>query len=448
MAKVLIFAFALTIYVLSATRVANNQQEKPEYNIIGYNYDMENTLSVRAVPGEDPECIRRRAESTQISVKCPGVCKPFDPLTLPGEYAECAPTAQFGCVLEPCDAFNPNLGFSCSLNKTYFRDDLTVCQGQDVFFENANIDKFGEITFNIDISAPPVQTDLYVLADTTGSMNEAIGTAVLKARDLVKVFGDRENVAFGVGRYEDERDLDSGFGHMLKISKDDRQVIRTIRKWRTVDGQDVEEANLVALYRIATEDRIGWRQGARRFVVYFGDAPGHEPTCYNGMPITRQTVIDAMNKKNITVVAVNFGDLDMAPRSWPINGCGGSKGAPAGQATAITSATGGAIVSSNDQSKLIELIEKALSLVIRTYNVDDTDCRDKLDSVHTPPFPLVLQPLQKASVKHTIRIKPDVCTTDPKGFFCEYTYTERGANIFGGTQFQFLEIDGCKTREL
>lgn len=441
-----IFNIGIVAAATVHSAVGKSVQRGAAYRSIGYEYSpFEDKPSLHADADDSEECNYREMESQVLNIKCPDVCKPYNNLTFPSEFAECAPLAQFGCSHSECTTVDSELGFSCQLDKLRLENENIVCQGSKVLFEEIDIVRFGEVTFNIDISAPPVQTDLYFLADTTGSQNEAIATAVLKARDMVKVFGDRENVAFGVGHYEDERDLDGGFEHQLKITTDTREAIRAIRRWRTGDGQDIEEANLVALYRIAMnkDSEIGWRQGSRRFIVYFGDSPGHEPTCdSSGKAITRDVVIDALQEKGITVVAVNFGDLDAEVRSFPITGCGGATGAPSGQATDITDATGGAVVSSNDQTQLIALIKQALSLVIRKYEVISENCDPFMESRHNPALPLILRPLDKAQVKNSIKIKPNVCEED-NSFNCEYVYKESGANIQGGVQFQFPLINGC-----
>lgn len=438
LAAVLCVSFAANISIKSVQRGA-------EYKVIGHDFSSVLKSKVAQSIDDDTEvCEFREAQSISIFFNCPDVCKPFDPETFVDEFAQCAPLGQFGCSRVPCSTEDLSPGFNCELNKTAVENDKIVCQGSKVIFDEINIEKFGEITFTVDVSAPPVQTDLYFLADTTGSMNEAIGTAVRKARDMVKVFGDRPNVAFGVGHYEDERDLDGGFEHQFSISEDTRLAIRAIRRWRTGDGQDVEEANLVALYRIATKDNIGWRQGSRKFVVYFGEYPGHEPTCDDsGRIINRETVIEALNEKNITVVAVNFGNLDDAVRSWPIAGCGGKTGSSVGQTTTITAATGGAVVSSNDQSQLVSLIENALRLVTRKYDVDASSCDDFLTLTHNPTLPIVLAPLQKAQIKSALKINEFICDAKDPGFACDLTYTESGANILGGVAYSFADVIGC-----
>src|SRR5206468_11724265 len=68
---------------------------------------------------------------------------------------------------------------------------------------------------------------------------------------------------------------------------------------------------------------FAWRPGSTRVIAWFGDAPGHDPSGTATLP----TTIAALLAQNIRVIAVNVGDLDGF-----------------GQATAITSATGGVLL--------------------------------------------------------------------------------------------------------
>ena len=96
-------------------------------------------------------------------------------------------------------------------------------------------------------------------------------------------------------------------------------------------GDDRAEANLVGLYKVAKNSGIGWREDSRKVLVYFGDEPGHEPTCNSGISrLTRTNVIEELKFQNITVVAMSVGANNL---NGPTDafGCGES-GAGAGQA--------------------------------------------------------------------------------------------------------------------
>lgn len=433
-------------------RALNQQQDEsqPEYKSIGLEYS--DSLHSQSTRQADDACSERASGSFFKYGDCPNVCKAFNPATLALDFQACAPYLQYGCTMQGCDDFLPGLGFSCKLDGDLVASKpITVCPGDKVLFEEINIEEFHTLSYKIDLSAPPVKTDLYILADTTGSMSGAISTARNKASDLTGVFGDREHVAFAVGNYRDENDAahsgpgyKSGFKHQLSFTEDKALAQEKIKEWSTssrYNGGDGPEANLVALYKIATDSSIGWRKNSRKFVVYFGDISGHEPTCVEGLTIDRQTVIDAMKKRGITVVAVNFRNIDQAPTSYPSSGCGGKTKSGAGQATDITTSTGGSIASSSDQRKLIELIEVALNNVKRTYDVDSSDCDSQITHSHTPALPLELLTGEKSTVENKITLKDSICAAG--SFACEFKYTESGEYIKGGASFEFVKVTGC-----
>ena len=391
-------------------------------------------------------CEVRKSKANFVYGPCDNVCTKYNPMTFVSEFSKCAAQQSRGCVLEQCSEPGEERAFSCQLNRTLIEEATLICPGDKIVFDKVDVNNFGTITYNIDLDAPPVQTDVYLVADSTGSMGSAIRTAQSKAKDIVGLFGSRGNVAFGVGEYKDEEELSNGFRNIQAVTEDDGMVEAGINKWVASGGLDSDEANLIALHQIATQDTIGWRQGARRFVVLFGDYPGHEPTCALGFPVDRYSLVEELNKKNITVVMVDFSSLDSrAPVSFPQrSGCGGKKGAPNKQASYITEETGGAVVPSRDQKKIVELIEKALSSVKRKYDVIEDKCAPFLNSIHNPLLPLYLNPRESTVVKNSITLKKEnICSTKDRGFVCEYIYTERGAYIEGGVGLDFVEVRGC-----
>lgn len=443
-------AAGLSLFVVISTLChshALEQNERPEKNnqdpipyiVVGKEYS-ENIASVRTIT----TTCETKPRSTIKYGPCEQKCVKFESATFPNEFAKCARTLGNGCLHSPCSQHVPDLGFSCELNRTLIEEITFVCPQDKIVFDSIDVNTFGEVTFNIDLNAPPVQTDVYLLADNTGSMSTAIKTAKERATQFFRIFGTRRDISFGVGSYKDETELTDGFQHQQTISEDDASVERAIDEWQASGGGDIDEANLIALYKVATLDEIGWRQGARRFVVMFGDVPGHEPSCKLGKVIDRQAVVDALKEKGITVVMVNFGNIDSPRSSFPQTGCDGKTTAPTGQATFITEETGGSIVSSRDQTKLVQLVEDALRSVIRRYDVDESECVANINSVHTPSLPLELEPSESTVVQNTISLKKDaICGGPDRKFSCDYIYTESGAFIRGGVSLEFVNVMGC-----
>lgn len=51
-----------------------------------------------------------------------------------------------------------------------------------------------------------------------------------------------------------------------------------VNAWAAAGGGDWPEAQLHALHRVATQPSIAWRTSSIKIVVWFGDAPGHDPS--------------------------------------------------------------------------------------------------------------------------------------------------------------------------
>ena len=82
------------------------------------------------------------------------------------------------------------------------------------------------------------------------------------------------DVAYGVGEYKDVGDP---FVYRLNqdITTDTAAVQTGINAWVASGGGDWPEAQLYALYQVA--NTVAWRPGSTRIIIWFGDAPGHDP---------------------------------------------------------------------------------------------------------------------------------------------------------------------------
>eukprot|EP00737_Agarophyton_chilense_P003692 gb/GEZJ01004388.1/.p1 GENE.gb/GEZJ01004388.1/~~gb/GEZJ01004388.1/.p1 ORF type:complete len:533 (-),score=42.70 gb/GEZJ01004388.1/:618-2189(-) len=377
----------------------------------------------------DPSVCEEKTSSSVFTFgKCPSECTPFSA----GLFGECAGLVQFGCSLEMCAS-----GFTCNLRKD-LTDEFVVCPGDKVVFENVTIDSLQEVSFKLDLRAPPLKTDMYMLSDGTGSMSVAISTAKERALEIMNVFGSRPNVRFGVGMFRDENDPNYGFTNQQSITDNKDLVTAAINAQSAVGGGDVDEANLVALYKIATDPSIGWREGSRRILLYFGDYPGHEPTCISGgTRLDRNSVIDALNSAFITTIAINFGKMDIVPSRY---GCS-SGSAGSGQTTAITTSTNGSVLTETDQSKLVEGIETLIEGLPRILDVDGSECAAQMTFTHTPALPTIFTSDAVTTVTNTFSVKSSICET--KGAFdCNFRYTESGGDL-DAANLEFVNIQGC-----
>jgi hypothetical protein len=240
----------------------------------------------------------------------------------------------------------------------------------------------------ISVTIPPSGTapkaDVYLLADTTGSMSAVLESVAAASNAIISdpAFAGFD-VAWGVGNYRDFP-VDDGvhnsyaFAHQLSPSTSLPDATTAIGSWVAAEGSDTSEGQLFALDRVANESAIGWRADSKRIVVWIGDAPGHDPICASltglGFDITEATSTAALSAAAITVVAIgtNTGlaaDLDGDPgaSASDYTGLGCVPAGTAGQATRIAAATGGSYTSglspADVVAQLVGLIKTAISSV-------------------------------------------------------------------------------------
>ena len=203
-------------------------------------------------------------------------------------------------------------------------------------------------------AAPAPLFDVYFLADTTGSMTNILDTVKLGASNILTTLaGMFPNMAFGVGNYKDFLTGDPfAFQHQQALTVSQAPVQAAINAWNASGGgADAPEAQFFALDQIATNPVIGWRAGATRIVVWFGDAPGHDPICAGlpGVPtaINEAILTSHLQAAGIRILAISTNTgvangLDGLPTQppYPCPGTGST-----GQGTRLAAATGGAFTS-------------------------------------------------------------------------------------------------------
>jgi Integrin beta chain VWA domain len=115
-----------------------------------------------------------------------------------------------------------------------------------------------------------------VIDAVKGKVNEIIDELRGKASDV------GTDLCLGAGDYKDT-DHSYIFKNQQAITHDTEKVTDAIKKWKTSSGSTIAEGQLYALDQLAEPlanpegGSIGWRSGAKRIVVWFGDAPGHDP---------------------------------------------------------------------------------------------------------------------------------------------------------------------------
>lgn len=241
----------------------------------------------------------------------------------------------------------------------------------------AECTRFDErITVTIPISGTNPKADVYLLADTTGSMEAVLdavkaGAAAIVGNTALAAY----DVAYGVGNYRDFPVGAAGyaFEHQQSPTNALVDVQNAINLWNAADGNDTPEAQLWALEQIATDPAIGWRPDAKRIVVWFGDAPGHDPICAaisgGATDVTEGSATAALQAAAITVVSVSTttgvaGGLDGDPTIGAIDYVGCIPGGAPGQATRISAATGGSATAGVDATMIVSTLSALIAAAV------------------------------------------------------------------------------------
>jgi hypothetical protein len=198
------------------------------------------------------------------------------------------------------------------------------------------------------------RADIFFLADTTGSMGSAIGAVQASAVGLLGSLAGLGDIAFGVGEYKDLTTAGDAFDYRLNtnITNVAATVTAGIGAWVAGGGGDLPEQFIYALSHVATD--TAWRAGAKRIVVWFGDATSHDPSgaLSPGGAVTLAGAIAALNlAPGTTVEAIDVGAMDGL-----------------GQATAITGATGGTLFSGISQAAIVAAITTAIGTAFANYS--------------------------------------------------------------------------------
>lgn len=222
------------------------------------------------------------------------------------------------------------------------------------------------------------KADVYLLADTTESMHPIIGM-VQGGIDTIIQSLPGFDVAWGVGNYKDfptPTPNPYAFRHQLAPTPDLTAVGTAVGTWSAADGSDIPEGQLYALTQIATDPAIGWRADSKRILVWFGDAPGHDPICTaisGTADITEGSATLALQNAAITVVAVSTdtgtpGALDGDPTAINFDYGVCTIGGTPGQATRIAGATGGSHTTGVDPTTIVATLISLISAAVQSIN--------------------------------------------------------------------------------
>jgi len=217
------------------------------------------------------------------------------------------------------------------------------------------------------------KADIYFLADTTGSMSGSLNAVKTSINNIITSLNATGNdLNYGVGNYKDFPNDSYAFQNQQNITSNTANVTAAVNNWIAGGGSDLPEGQLYALDQIA-QTSIGWRPGSKRIVVWFGDAPGHDPICssISGLPynITEASVIAKLNSLNISVISISTTGsigLNGTPVTGNYTSC--TNAGTSGQATRISSQTGGQTYNGINAAALAVTITNSILLSLSTIN--------------------------------------------------------------------------------
>jgi hypothetical protein len=273
------------------------------------------------------------------------------------------------------------------------------------------------VTKTVETTKLPPASDFLFLADTTGSMGPSIADVKANAQLIINAIeaAGAADARYAVANY---RDTTAAFAcnYLDELDTDFTNAagaIAAINTWAvgttsTTAGCDLPEAQLYALHQAATSELgLSWRTGAEKFIIWFGDAPGHEPIC-NALPgysdahasITEASATADLVSRGAHVIAVSVvggagqPGLDADPKPTSISyppPCAADETGTAGQATRIAAATGGVILVNPPGSSVAVTIIAALNALppVPVTVTPVATCDAGLTASFTPPSQVV-----------------------------------------------------------
>ena len=181
------------------------------------------------------------------------------------------------------------------------------------------------------VTTPPIppKPDIVLLVDKTGSMGGELANVKANFSSIVSsVKAVQPDAQFAVAAYCDFGDAAPAFQLFSNLTADATALDTAINDVNLCDGGDTEEAQLNALWEIGDGgDAVTFRPDSSRIVVWYGDNPGHDPSGGH----TEADATASLTGVEAKVLAISTGAA---------NNLDGT-----GQATRITDATGGDLLS-------------------------------------------------------------------------------------------------------
>ena len=218
--------------------------------------------------------------------------------------------------------------------------------------------------------------DVFFLADNTGSMSAEIDEVKAKAQAILDALAGNDprfqnvNMQWGVGRFSDDQIANPGAPgyELLQPITDDKTLVENgINQWNSSWGA-YAESSFWAIQQVATDgdgtprypphpsvatgQATGWRDGAAKVIVVFGDEPSHQES------INEKELREILEATGAKVSLIDSGDLDGGTSSTSWDGTSGFQ--LPGAAQEIADGTSGAYILLIDTSQMVDAIMNAV----------------------------------------------------------------------------------------
>jgi hypothetical protein len=227
--------------------------------------------------------------------------------------------------------------------------------------QTSSITKTVTITAGAPTSTP---VDVLFLTDTTGSMSPSIAAVQSQFSGIVSDLSSYGSVNFGTAQYKDVGDTPV-FELTQNLTSSASSVQTALNSYTANGGGDLPESGLYSLDQAASS--TSWRPGSARFIIWTGDAPSHDKL----FGVDASTALAALNAENIHVIGISQPSgpgLDAAASGSQTAQAGDLPDATAGQATFITSGTGGQYFPTASASDIETIVKNAIGSTFAHYS--------------------------------------------------------------------------------
>lgn len=221
---------------------------------------------------------------------------------------------------------------------------------------------------------PPLP-DVVLLVDSTGSMGTTITNIKTNLESVITAVTHLQPTAqFAVASFGDIEDP-IPFAVKQQLTSNIIDLKNAVNSLTASGGGDLPEDWINALFQIST-GAITFRAGSSRIIVLVSDAPSHDPS--GG--VTLANAIAALTAQSIRVIGVNVHDENWVIFHQDLDSTG--------QATAVTTATGGVIVGTTPDAVTTAIVSglKNLDALVKP---DVVSCDAGLTVVFSPTSALV-----------------------------------------------------------